>query len=78
MFFVFLIIAGAAAGFAINRAAERRFDDEVAAFMGAGVVLVCYLGLLILPLLVQAFFYLLILAVIAGGAAALYHIARKK
>ncbi|MCO6384959.1 MAG: hypothetical protein JXQ91_11160 [Vannielia sp.] len=78
MFHVLLLIAGAAAGFALNRAADRRFDDEVAAAMGAGVVLLCYIGLLLLPLLLGLVKLALILAVIAGAAAALYVVAKKK
>ena len=78
MYIVLLLIAGAAAGFAVNRATERRFDDEVAAVMGAGVVLACYLGLLLLPLLFWVLKYLLILAVIAGAAAALYLVVKKR
>lgn len=78
MVLIFLLIAGAAAGFAVNRASDRRFEDEVAAIMGAGVVLACYVFLLMLPLVFFLLQYLLILAVIAGAAAALYLFLRKK
>ncbi|MBY6048656.1 hypothetical protein [Vannielia litorea] len=78
MVFVFLLIAGAAAGFAINRGTDRRFDDEIAAVLGAGVVALCWIGLRMLPLIVGLVKYALILAVIAGAAAALYFIVRKK
>ena len=78
MFYIWLIIAGAAAGFAINRGTDRRFDDEVALAMGAGVVVVCYLVMLALPLLLAAVKSLLILLVIAGAAAALYLFVKKK
>ncbi|SIO32826.1 hypothetical protein [Vannielia litorea] len=78
MFFVFLLIAGAAAGFAVNRATNRRFDDEVAAVLGAAVVALCWIGLRMLPLILGLVKYALILAVIAGAAAALYLVVKKR